>query len=135
MAKLVERLEIAERALERLSEALAIKNPNSLERDAAIQRFEFTFEAVWKTGKAFLLEHEGIEAASPKSVVRSCRELGILSDDEATLALQMTDDRNLTVHTYNEPLAIKIHSRLHDYHCILVKLQDKMKAKIAKSSR
>lgn len=135
MARLVERMEAADRAMERFSEALSINKPSSLERDAAIQRFEFTFEAIWKAAKAFLLEYEGIEAASPKSVIRSCRELGILSDDEATLALQMTDDRNLTVHTYNEPLAIKIHSRLHDYYGILEKLQDKMKAKIDKSSR
>ncbi|HML34188.1 MAG TPA: hypothetical protein PKC64_15325 [Sporomusa sphaeroides] len=27
----------------------------------------------------------------------------------------MADDRNLTVHTYNEALAVEIYSRLHAY--------------------
>ena len=130
MARLVERLEAADRALARLNEVLAIAEPTPLERDAALQRFEFTFEAVWKAAKNFLLEHEGIEAASPKSVIRSCREIGILSDEEATLALQMTDDRNLTIHTYNEPLAVKIHNRLFAYYCLLDILQARVKDKI-----
>lgn len=62
---------------------------------------------------------EGIDTASPKGVVRSCREVGLLDDSEAIMALKMADDRNLTVHTYNEPLAVEIYSRLKDY-CLLI---------------
>ena len=52
---------------------------------------------------------------SPKGVIRSCREL----EQEATLALVMADDRNLTVHTYNESLAAQIYSRIKGYSFLM----------------
>ncbi|SDF71374.1 HI0074 family nucleotidyltransferase substrate-binding subunit [Sporolituus thermophilus] len=119
MARLNERLELAAKALARFDETLAIDKATPIERDAAIQRFEFTFEAVWKAAKDYLFEQEGIDAASPKGVIRHCREVGILTAKEAQEALTMTDDRNLTVHTYNEPLAAAIYSRLPAYRDIL----------------
>jgi len=47
--------------------------------DAANQRFEFTFEAVWKTARVSLKEAEGLEAASPKGVLRASMEVGLLA--------------------------------------------------------
>ncbi|MBX5465865.1 MAG: nucleotidyltransferase substrate binding protein, partial [Clostridia bacterium] len=88
------------------------EEPQPLERDAAIQRFEYTFEATWKAAMHFLHEVEGLEVASPKGVVRACREVGLLTSEEAREALTLADDRNLTVHTYNEALAKAIYSRL-----------------------
>ncbi len=35
-----------------------------------------------------------------------------MTDEEAIAALTMVNDRNLTVHTYNESLAVDIFSRL-----------------------
>lgn len=86
-----------------------------MERDAAIQRFEYTFEAFWKALQAYLREVEGLEGASPKGVIRLAREAGLLGEEEARLALGMVDDRNLTVHTYSESLAWAIFRRLPDY--------------------
>ena len=119
MERLEERMVAAERALQRLGEALAIMEPSDLERDAMIQRFEFTFEAVWKGAKQYLFDVEGIDVASPKAVIRSCREIGVLTLEQAVLALQMADDRNLTVHTYNEALAQVIFERLFAYQPLL----------------
>ena len=48
-----------------LSEVLDFGD-NAVLRDAAIQRFEFTFEAVWKALKLFLEENEGIIANHQK---------------------------------------------------------------------
>lgn len=135
MARLTERIADAEKALCRLAEVLAIDEPGSIERDAAIQRFEFSFEATWKAARNFLLDHEGIDAASPKNVIRVCREIGLLTDDDAVLALQMADDRNLSVHTYNEPLAVKIYSRLPRYHTLLTELLTGMQKKLSKTDR
>jgi len=39
-------------------------------RDATIQRFEYTFEALWKFLKAWLKEREGIICNSPKACFR-----------------------------------------------------------------
>lgn len=132
MARIHQRLELAARALTRLEETLAIEQPTLVERDAAIQRFEFTFEAVWKAAKDYLFTLEGVDVASPKGVIRHCREVGILTDEEAQNALIMADDRNLTVHTYNEPLAVAIHSRLPAYRAILANWLARMQERVLK---
>lgn len=102
MERLKERLVQARGALNTLKELAPIKQPSKVERDAAIQRFEYTFEAVYKTTLRYLSVVEGISVASPKGAFRGLRELGLLSEEETTTALEMVDDRNLTVHTYNE---------------------------------
>ncbi|MDA8443273.1 MAG: HI0074 family nucleotidyltransferase substrate-binding subunit [Peptococcaceae bacterium] len=119
MDRLSERLRAAHSALSRLEEVLSIDAPSLIERDATIQRFEFTFEALWKAAKEYLFVIEGFEIASPKGVIRSCRELGILNDESATHALVMADDRNLTLHTYNETLANQIYSRIKSYSILI----------------
>jgi len=115
MERLQQRIETSEKALLKFREIMEISHPNSIERDAAIQRFEFTFETIWKTAKDWLYVREGLDIGSPKSVIRACREVGIFTDEEALLALEMVNDRNLTVHTYNEALAVEIYSRLTKY--------------------
>lgn len=119
MDRLRERLEIAQKALVTLRELLVEPEPSKVVRDAAIQRFEYTVEAVWKAAQRYLRDAEGVEAGSPKRVVRAFREVGILTDHEATLALEMVDDRNLTVHTYNEVLADRIWKSLPAYARLL----------------
>ncbi len=121
MERLATAISQAERALLSLQTVVAIANPTDIERDAAIQRFEFTFEIVWKTARIYLRETEGIEAASPKAVVRACHSIGMLSQDEATHALEIADDRNLTSHTYNQDLAIEIFRRLPSHATLLAK--------------
>jgi len=59
MERLNQRLAVAEKAHAILEEALQIKNPSKLERDGAIQRFEYTFEACWKTCQQYLHAVEG----------------------------------------------------------------------------
>lgn len=88
-------------------------------RDAAIQRFEFTFEITWKTLQKYLKQQEGITANSPKSVFREGLSVGLFTEEETELALAMTDDRNLTVHTYHEELAKKIYNKLPVYYELL----------------
>jgi len=117
--RLFERIQVAQKALDRFAEAMAIVHPSELERDAIIQRFEFTFEATWKAAKQYLYDIEGIDNGSPKGVIRSCREIGILDDQQTVCALQMVNDRNLTVHTYNEALAVEIYTRMRDYQPVL----------------
>lgn len=121
MERLYERLTLAKKALLALEEVACIEQPSTVERDAAIQRFEFTFEAVWKAAKLMLYESEGIDVGSPKGVIRACREIGLYDEKDTILALQMVDDRNLTTHTYNEALAIEIYRKLASYAPLLKK--------------
>jgi nucleotidyltransferase substrate binding protein (TIGR01987 family) len=114
MDRLNERLVVAEKAL--ASFQAALREPlTPMNRDASIQRFEYTYEAVWKAAQLYLRHHENLELASPSSVTRACFQSAVLTEDQGRMALDMARDRNLTVHTYNEELANQIYSRLAGY--------------------
>jgi len=101
------------RSLERLTEALEVPEDQTLAIDGTIQRFEFTFELFWKTLQ-HVLGDEGITANSPKAALRQAYRLGWLDDEERWL--EILEDRNLTSHTYREPLALEIYRRIPG-HC------------------
>lgn len=115
MERLKQKMDSAKRALKTLQELLDLHSPTIVERDAAIQRFEYTFEAVWKAGKVFLREIEGLEIGAPKGVIRGFLQVGLFTEEQTALALAMVDDRNLTSHTYNEGLAEQIYDQIGDY--------------------
>ena len=100
---------------------------SKISRDAAIQRFEYTVEAVWKCLQLFLREREGLECYSPKACFREAGGAGLLNEDETMKALEMIDDRNLTSHTYQEQLADNIFKRLNAHAKIMGKLLEQMK--------
>jgi hypothetical protein len=52
-----------------------------------------------------------------------------LTDGQARLALELVDDRNLTVHTYNEELAKRIFSHLQSYAELMTEWLRVMQAK------
>jgi len=129
MGRLEVKFEDFKRALSTLEEIL--NREYSVEiRDATIQRFEYTFEALWKFLKVYLKEKEGSEANFPKSVFRDCLSAGILSEEETALALKMVDDRNDTVHTYKESLAEEIFKKIPEYCKLMRKILDRIKEKI-----
>ncbi len=105
------RLTDARQALTTLFELCNLPLPTDIERDAAIQRFEYSFETVWKAAQQVLLM-EGMEANSPRSAIRLSRNVGLLTDEQAEDGMRMLTDRNLTSHTYKSALAKEIFSRL-----------------------
>ena len=114
MERLKERIKQTEKALGAFNEIL--KEPYSkIVRDAAIQRFEFTLETLWKLAQRYILLQNGIEAGSPKTVIRSCFQAALLNEKQTEILLIAIDDRNLTAHTYNEELAEKIYKNLFNY--------------------
>nr|WP_297934983.1 HI0074 family nucleotidyltransferase substrate-binding subunit [uncultured Lachnoclostridium sp.] len=119
MERITERYELTVRALAKFHELASRQNLTEIERDALMQRFEFTFELTWKCAKEYLYIQEGIDAASPKKVIRSCREVGVLSDEETEQALKMADDRNLTTHIYDESFIESLLLRLPVYDTVL----------------
>lgn len=132
MERLNLRLDLARQAVARFEEALQLHRPSKLERDGAIQRFEYTFEAFWKASQRYLDVVEGLECASPKTCIRPLRDVGVLDDKNATVALEMADDRNNTVHTYNEALAEKIFAHLPRYCDLLKQLLQAIEKKLSK---
>ena len=112
MERLSERLAEAETALASFNELVHRTDRSVVERDAAIMRFTYTFEAVWKTAQRYLYEHEGLDVGSPKQAIRASRRIGLVTDEQAEAALRMADDRNLVVHVYREAVARDLDSRL-----------------------
>jgi len=108
-----------------------LKEPYSvIVRDAAVQRFEYTFEVVWKSLKEFLKEKEGVIANSPKLAFREALAVGILSEGESKKCLEMTDDRNDTAHTYNVAVSEKIFASLNEYCKLMKKILGEIEEKL-----
>ena len=105
---LVYALDKLETAFTKLQQA-AGRVVDDLDRDGVIQRFEFTFELLWKTAKIFL-EYEGFRCAGPRSCIKEGVRREILSEGE--VLLDMLEDRNKTTHIYDEHTAEEIFERI-----------------------
>ena len=104
------RLDNLGRALARLDEAVAVPiDPRHFMLDTVINRFEFTFELFWKTLRLMLVR-EGIEASTPREILKQGVAVGWLHDEQ--LWLEMLRRRNETSHIYNQDLALEIHARI-----------------------
>lgn len=110
-------------SLDRFNEILKEKE-SIITRDASIQRFEFTVELAWKSIQKFLRE-EKIICRSPKECLKEAFKFGLIEDDP--IWLQMIEDRNLTVHTYDENTAREVYKRLPKYLAPLIKLQKQLR--------
>lgn len=129
MEKLKRKIDETERALKTLDEIL--KEPYSVVvRDATIQRFEYTFEVFWKTLKEYLEEYEGVRCNSPKSCFREAMSVGLLSEEQTLMCLEMTDDRNLTSHTYLEEIAQKIYGKVKYYYKLMSDILRRIKENV-----
>lgn len=119
MARLATRLAEAEAALATLDEVVG-KEPRSLmERDSAILRLIYTFEAMWKACQQLLAEREDTEVAPPNTSIRAARRLGWLSDEDAEAAMKIGRDRNLAVHMYRGQIGAEINERLAAHAAVL----------------
>lgn len=121
MGRLKDRIAFARKALDNFRKLAGRKRLTDEQRDAAIKRFEYSFETVWKAAQAYLQAVEGDGANSPKSCIRASRENGLLSEGEAKVALAMADARNLAAHTYNEKMARRLTAKLGTYAVLLDK--------------
>ncbi len=108
---------------ERLDEI--VRAPKTVaNRDSAIKRFELTTELGWKTIKGYLRDKE-IVCRSPRECLEGAFKAGLISDNP--LWLRILEDRNLSVHTYNEKLAEDIYGRLKDYLALFAELKNSLK--------
>lgn len=119
------KIEDLEAALKALKTGLK-ENPSDLERNGAIQRFEFCFDLSWKCIK-LKAESQGISALnSPKSAIKEAFKQGWIDDEK--LWLEILSDRNLASHTYRESIAIDLFKRLDNFYTAMVQLLKKLKS-------
>lgn len=94
----------------RLKEAVQ-EAVSELEIDGVIQRFEFTFELSWKALMMYL-KNEGITAKTPRSALKEAYSIGLISDEKNWL--NMLEDRNRSVHIYDEETSREIFQRIRE---------------------
>ncbi|MFM7243062.1 MAG: nucleotidyltransferase substrate binding protein [Planctomycetaceae bacterium] len=97
-----QRFENFDRALSLLKDALS-HGPsalNQLEKEGAVQRFEYTLELARKTIKDYL-EQSGVvlSAVTPRQVIKDAFAARLLTDGQTWI--DMIDHRNLLSHTYD----------------------------------
>lgn len=115
----MERQANAKASVARLLEAVVLPK-NEIVRDAVIQRFEFSYEAVWKALQIYLV-HQGHECPESRSVVRKAFvERFIATAEEADLWFEMIVDRNLTSHAYDEELSERIYAHILSKYAALL---------------
>jgi nucleotidyltransferase substrate binding protein (TIGR01987 family) len=110
----------------RLSNVVALPDSDVV-RDATVERFEFTFEVVWKALKLYL-ERQGHECGEPRPTLKKAFAEGILPNaEDADVWMRMLEDRNLTSHAYDEPLAHRIYERIvSEYAPTLARMADRI---------
>lgn len=96
---------------------LSLSSPVTEPRDLAgiVKCFEFSYELAWKALKAEL-GRQGLEAQGPRDVIRMAWRFGLLAVGSEEAWLKMIEDRNLTVHTYDEVFALEMVSRIRTSH-------------------
>ena len=105
----IQRFEHFERALGHLRDAvnLAAQRPLSeLEQQGSIKAFEYTHELAWNTLKDFLSGRGVLGLYGSKDAVRGAVRTGLIVDGE--LWLEMIQDRNSTIHGYDEAATARI---------------------------
>jgi len=104
------------KALNTLEEAIELESHENSEnmklkialRDAGIQRFEYTFEVLWKLLKR-LAEDRDIKSLSPRDSFKAAFKMELIDQEFEETLVNMIEKRNLTVHTYKEEIAADIY--------------------------
>ena len=85
------------------------KNPSDLEKAGIIKAFEFTYETFWKTfGK--IGEFYGKKSSTPREAFVTAYGMDLIKNENVWLS--MLEDRNNTVHTYDEKIADEIYLKI-----------------------
>jgi len=104
-------------SLENLEKALAIANPDIVQRAGIIQFFEMCFELSWNTLKDYL-EAQGFgDLKSPRASLKKAFQIGLIA--EGATWLKGLEDRNLTSHIYDEEVADEVEGMIRETYAPL----------------
>ncbi|PIU36843.1 nucleotidyltransferase [Candidatus Roizmanbacteria bacterium CG06_land_8_20_14_3_00_34_14] len=112
MTKIQSQYEDLNKALGRLKEAVALPADSTINQDATIQRFEFTFELAWKLIQSIEKENS-INVYGVKTVIREATKLNLI--DEPNKWFEFLENRNLSVHTYEEEIAQRVYKSAKEF--------------------
>ena len=99
-------------------------------RDSVIQRFEFTYSIALKTLRKYFIERafivDDVEHMSFNDMIRTANNLDLLKSN-LEIWTNYKNMRNLTSHTYNEEIALKVVSIIPAFYEEILYLVDKLK--------
>ena len=105
-------------ALKKLEEVMDRPETDSIVIDAAIQRFEFTFELAWKVMKDYL-EYQGLRIPGPRECIKEAFKYDLIKKGDAWI--DMLEKRNLTSHLYDEKMALEIFRAIKEKYVAMFK--------------
>lgn len=109
--KLVSQISQLTKALTRFKEALTLP-PTQINKDATIQRFEFTFELSWKVMQG-LARKRGVEVFTPRDSIRVAAQLKLIEEVESWF--DFLEARNLSSHIYDEQMANEVYLQIKKF--------------------
>ncbi len=116
------------KALQNLSDAVEldrVRKLSKLEEQGLIKAFELVHELSWLVIKDYYQDQGDVAIQGSKDAIRLAFKRGLIDDGEAFM--QSIKTRQLTVHTYNEETAHKIHTDIIDvYYGAFKKLAQKL---------
>ena len=119
MIRWKQRFENFERAFLLLREAFAgpLDEMSDLEKEGAIQRFEYTFELAWKTLKDYLA-HQGVtfDQITPRVVIKQAFAAKIIQDGQTWI--NMLEQRNLMAHTYDSQTFATVFASISEQYLV-----------------
>lgn len=113
-----QRFDNFEKAFEQLTKAGQIVAPSDTERAGLIQFFELAFELSWKTMKDYL-ESEGFQVKTPRETIKQAFQIGLIKNGHAWM--DALEDRNLTVHVYDEATSLKVEKLIKEKYLPLLR--------------
>ncbi len=107
-----------EKAYNLLKDTVEIEHPSDAERAGLIKFFEMTFELSWKLLKDYQ-EIEGFIIKSPRDALKQAFQSGIVKDGHSWI--EALENRNLTVHTYEEETAKEVELKIRKKYFPVIK--------------
>lgn len=114
----LQRLEQFSKALTLLKDTALETNLSVAERAGLIQFYEMSIELAWKVLKDYLEDQGFMNLQGPRDVIKQAFQQGIIHNGHVWA--QALQDRNLTVHTYNESIALKVELLIRELYLPLL---------------
>lgn len=101
---------------------------DELLQEGLIQRFEYTHELAWKVMKDYA-EYQGYtDVRGSRDAIRKALEMNLIDDKRW---METIEDRNLTVHNYDNEIALEIYNNIMNvYAPLFIAFEHKMQSLI-----
>lgn len=124
-----QRFQNLEKSLGFLEQAIAIEDPDIIQKAGLIQFFEISFELTWNVMKEYLEEQGFQDIRSPRDTIKKAFETELITNGH--IWLQTLQNRNLTSYAYDEETADRVVKEISTiYHPLLKEVYNKLKPEL-----